>query len=119
MKPGERDDMPEGKTSLADVSDALERLANDKHTAAWLDFSELPDGRKVADLSRDELNAALKGLKISGASTGNTLEASTALYERFLQRMQDDEGGEVAVLLWFLDHEDDQPDDSADEKDGK
>ncbi|QWG16124.1 hypothetical protein KMZ68_13830 [Bradyrhizobium sediminis] len=112
MRDEMRDEMSDGKTSLADVSDALQRLADDKHSEARLNFSELPDHRKVADLSRDELNAALKGLKIPGASTGNSLEASVALYERFLQRMEDDDGGELAVLLWFLDHEDDEPDDS-------
>lgn len=96
--------------SKADLHDVMEALpSKDKRTpmlAERMDISELPDGRKVSDLSRQELAKALAKLKIKGASPQNTAEANVALYERHLQRMFDDAGSDAIVAFLFGDHED-------------
>lgn len=99
--------------------DALDKLAkslpkNDEHRKAKLDFTELPGGQKVDDLSSAELGRALRHLKVPGASPNNTKAANVAAYERHLQGIAD-EAAETAILLYFVEHEDDdtssKPDD--------
>lgn len=103
---------------MQDVLDALPKGNGTSRLAGKADANELPDGRKVTDLSRAELAEALIDLKIPGASASNTLDANRALYERHLQRIYD-EGGEQAVGYWLVvgehdnDNEDDQKDDDA------
>lgn len=105
----------DGFDAIAKLAESLPR--NDKHRGAKLDFSELPGGEKVAGMSGAELSRALKKLEIPGASPNNTKEANVAAYERHLQGLYD-EAGEVTILLWFRDHEDEKPDDDDDsEKD--
>lgn len=87
---------------LEEVAEALPRReGREPRLAGKADVSELPDGRKVEDLSHAELNKALVKLKVRGASEKNTHEAAIALWERFLQRKYD-EAGEDAVNTWIF-----------------
>lgn len=75
------------KPDIADVVKALPgKEARTPRLAAKADVSELPDGRKVADLSRGALAEALRGLKIPGVSAGNTMEANVALYAETIKQ---------------------------------
>lgn len=98
------------KAGLDDVMDALpkKRSAEGVPLGDRVSVTDLPDGRRVADLSRDELAKALAKLKIAGVAPENTAEANVALYERHLQRMFDDAGSDAIVAFLFGEHGDEQ-----------
>lgn len=104
------------KADLNDVVDALPKKRGSEGVPLGnrVSVSELPDGRKVADLSRDELAKALAKLKIDGVSSQNTPEANVALYERHLQRIFDDAGSDAIVAFLFGD-DDEQSDERSED----
>jgi hypothetical protein len=92
--------------------EALDRLAeslpktSDKQREAKLDADVLPSGRRVSDLSAEELGRELKRLGIPGASPGNTIAGNRAAYEQFLQEIRDF-AAELSVLTWFQENKHD------------
>ncbi len=65
------------------------------------DAAKLPDGRKVADLSAEELATALIELRVPGTARGNTRKANLCCYAVTLRAIAD-EAGQEAVSLWRL-----------------
>jgi hypothetical protein len=106
------------KSDLQDVADALPHKADrEPRLAGKPTVRKLPDGRVVSDLSREDLNAALKELGIPGAIAGNSREAAVALYSQHLQKIYDENGKEGVGAWMFINGDDSDESDDDSEKD--
>lgn len=67
-----------------------------REIASDWDLVQLPDGRRVRDVSRDELARILLGLGVRGVSLSNGKQANTAFYAEYRATIVQ-EAGEKAV----------------------